>query len=116
MKKLELFVLSIGVINILTGKTQYDWSIYEQPNGFVSLTSQGFLLFGAGPLETGSEYSMKNNDSHRSCGAGKIVDSAPCETEAVLSMLKKNGYDYYPLRPFAKRSSSRKLKTSYSIK
>lgn len=116
MKKLELHVLSIGVINILTGKTQYDWSIYEQPNSKVTLTSGGFLLFNAGGFEPGTEYSMRNNDSHRSCGSGKIVDNAPCEKEAVLSMLKKHGYDYYPLPPFAKRSSSRKLKTSYSVK
>lgn len=114
-----LFVLSIGVVNIPTGKTMYDWSIYDHPEGFtpmISLTSQGSLLYG-GVGKIGEEVEFRGNDSRRLLGKTKIVDECKCTKEELMSMLKKHGYDYYPLRPFAPRpKGNRTLRTSYSVK
>ena len=116
----KLFVLAIGVVNILTGKTMYDWSIYDTPAGHVgsvALTDQRSLLFGGGDLPIGEEYELRGNDSQRLLGKHKVVDTCPAEKEAVLAMLKKHGYDYYPIKAFrARAKGNRKLKTSYSIK
>ena len=122
MKK-TLYVLSIGIINIPTGKTMHDWSIYEWAENFpqypvyVSLTRGGSLLYGASALENGTELELRGNDSQRLLGKDIVVDSSICKKDDVLTMLKRNGYDYYPIRPFAKRpANNNKLKTSYSIK
>lgn len=116
----KLFVLAIGVVNILTGKTMYDWSIYDHPSGHVgtaSLTNQSSLLFGSGGLPIGEEFELRGNDTQRLLGKHKIVDTCPCTKDEVLAMLKKHGYDYYPLKAFrARAKGNRKLKTSYSIK
>jgi hypothetical protein len=115
----KLYVLAIGVVNIPTGKTMYDWSIYDHPAGHtptVSLTNQNSLLYGGGG-EIGEEVELRGNDSQRLLGKHKIVDNCKCTKEELMAMLKKHGYDYYPLRPFAARAkSNRKLKTSYSVK
>jgi hypothetical protein len=114
-----LYVLSIGIINILTGKTMYDWSIYDHVADHVSsvsLTRNGSLLLGGGG-EIGDEIELRGNDSQRLLGRDKIVDNCKCTKDEVLAMLKKNGYDYYPLRAFkARAKDNRKLKTSYSVK
>jgi len=116
----KLFVLSIGVVNILTGKTMYDWSIYDHPSGHigeVALTNQSSLLYGAGGLKVGEEFELRSNDSQRLLGNHRIVDVCPCTKDDLLAMLKKNGYDYYPIKAFrARAKGNRKLKTSYSIK
>lgn len=116
-----LYVIAIGIVNILTGKTMYDWSIYQtvgDHTGTVTLTRSGSLLYGAGPAgEIGEDIELRGNDSQRLLGKDKIVDHSKCTKDEVLVMLKRNGYDYYPLRPFqARAKSNRKLKTSYSIK
>lgn len=113
-------VLSVGVINITNGKTQYDWSIYENKGMHAFLTSGGFLLLGAeGSLKAGDSYDLIGNDSRRSLSkVGTIVDSYSCENkEEFTKWLKGHGFDYTPIRAFRKRAEgNRKLTTSYSLK
>jgi len=118
--KYKLAVLSVGLINMTTGKTMYDWSIYENPEMHAFLTDRGYLLLGReDSLKIGDEVVLIGNDSQKRLGCNtdsKVIGIAACEKGVLLSMLKQNGYDYYPIRPFAKRTMTRKLKTSYSIK
>lgn len=122
MRKIKAFVLAIGVLNILTGKTMYDWSIYDYPEGEVYLMGHSLLYGAPNGLQIGDDLELRGNDTGRLLRANGMVstvvrDVAKCNKEDVLAMLKRNGYDYYPLRAFQPRSkSNRKLMTSYSIK
>ena len=116
---LEAAVLSIGVLNINTGKGQYDWTIYDQPKSCVFLTDHGFLLLAQPTtFEIGDTVRLRGNDSRRLIKDNVgIKDVSVCVKEEVLAMLKKNGYDYYPIMAFkARPKGNRKLGTSYSIK
>lgn len=117
-KNYKAWALSIGVINILTGKTMYDWSIYENGGGFVTLMTGGHLLYDAtNVFKPGDNVVLIGNDSQRKLKEFTVVDSAPVDKESVLAMLKKNGYDYYPIKAFrARAAGNRKLGVSYSIK
>lgn len=114
------YVLSVGVVNMQTGKTQYDWSIYESwgPGMTAYLTDKGSLLFGAGKtFGIGEEVELRGNDSQRRLHSCKVVDESPCTKDELLAMLKKNSYDYYPIKAFRSRAEgNRKLGTSYSVK
>lgn len=114
------YVLSIGVLNIPSGKTHFDWSVYETwDSGMTAyLTRKGSLLFAAGEtFNIGDQVELRGNDTQRLLNTDSIVDKAPCVKEALLVMLKNNSYDYYPLKAFAARAKgNRKLKTSYSVK
>lgn len=117
----ELFVLSIGVVNPNTGKTMYEWGIYDDfwKNGMsASLTTGGHLLFSAGKgFDAGEEFALRSNDSRRFLKLVDVIDSCQVSKESLLDMLKRNGYDYTPLRPFAKRApGNKKLSTSYVLK
>ena len=113
-----LHVLPIGIINITTGKTMYEWSIYDWPECAVYLTSRGSLLYcQPGTFEIGDEIELRGNDSDRFLHKDSIVDFSICKKEEVLVMLKRNDYDYYPIKAFkARASNNRKLRTSYSVK
>lgn len=120
---LKATVISIGVINITTGKTMYDWSIYDHAHSHVFLTNRGFLLYASpDTFKVGDVIKeLRDNDSLRKvimpAGTPTIVDSSPCVKDDVLAMLKRNGYDYYPIRAFrARPKGNRKLSTSYSVK
>ena len=114
------YVLSIGVLNIQSGRTQFDWSIYETwgPSVKAYLTNTGSLLFGAGEtFSIGDEVELRGNDSQRKLHSCKVVDESPCTKDELLVMLKRNRYDYYPIRAFRPRAEgNRKLGTSYSVK
>jgi hypothetical protein len=118
-------VISIGIINMTTGVTGHEWSIYPDPNAeynlphFAYLSNNGFLLIASeGTFKIGDECELKDNDSQRKLKSGvKIVDSSSCDKETLLAMLKKNNYDYYPIKAFRSRAKgNRKLSTSYSVK
>jgi len=117
-----VYVMGIGVININTGRTMYDWSIYDSSlaeNASVYLTDENSLLYcQTGTFEIGDVVDLFGNDSRRSLKRGvTIIDSSVTIKENVLKMLKQHNFDYYPIRPFTKRpSGNRKLKTSYSVK
>lgn len=116
----KLYVLSLGVVNPNSGKTIYDWNIFDEwKSGMTaSLATGGHLIFGAGQgLETGSEYILENDQTRRKIKSVRILDSCQLAKENLLTMLKKNNYDYTPLRPFAKRQpGNKKLSTSYVLK
>ena len=122
MRKIKAAVLAIGVLNILTGKTMYDWSIYDYPEGEVHLMGRSLLYGAPDGLKVGDEVELRGNDTGRLLRANGIysniiTDTAKCNKEDVLAMLKRNGFDYYPLRAFQPRAkSNKKLMTSYSIK
>ena len=117
---MKLYVLSIGVVNMTSGKTMYDWSIYDNGPLFAYLTDKNYILFGAeGSLKIGDRFEVFNDQSRRSLGShqnGEVIDISPCKSEELLAMLKKHGYDYYPIKAFKKRSMTKKLKTSYVLK
>jgi len=46
----------------------------------------------------------------------KIIDSSQASRDSVLNMLKRNGYDYYPLAPYQKKRRDRDISSAYSIK
>ena len=88
-----LYVLSIGIVNILTGKTMYDWSIYDHVGGHVptvSLTRNGSLLYGGGG-EIGADIELRGNDSQRLLGKDQIVDNCPSTKDEVLAMPESAG-------------------------
>lgn len=120
--KTTAYVLSIGVINITTGKTSHEWDIYDARfNAMVYLTDGNFLFYSApGTFTVGDEVQMVGNDSGRLAGnrsGYKIVDYAPCVKEEVLPMLKRNSFDYYPIQAYrARPKGNKKLGTSYSVK
>ena len=115
-------VLSIGVINPNTGKTMYDWGIYDEfwSNNSMSATlvQGGHLIFGAGEgLERGTKLQLVGNDSGRKLKDVTVVDSCLLSKERLLEMLKRNGYDYTPIKAFKKRpAGNRKLGISYVFK
>lgn len=118
-KNLNASVLSIGVINITTGKTKYDWSIYEQPDAVVYLAGNRLLFAAPGTFNIGDKVTMFDNDSGRKVKWGSdmtIKDMSNCIQEDVINMLFKNEYDYRPKRAFVKSKWSRKLETSFSVK
>lgn len=118
----EAFVLSVGVINPNTGTTMYDWGIYDEfwSNGSMSATlvSGGHLIFGAGKgQEPSTGLVLRGNDTGRLLKTVTVVDSCILSKENLLQMLKKNGYDYTPIRAFTKRpAGNRKLGISYVFK
>jgi len=120
-------VLSVGVVNMTTGNTQHDWSIYENKGLHAYLLDAGSrcLLFATpNSFNIGDEVDLVGNDSNRRLGkTGSIKDMAPCNKEELLPMLLKHGYDYSPSRPFQKKKGTicpfrgpAKLTTSFSVK
>lgn len=116
--KLKAWVISVGVVNMTTGKTMYDWSIYENSGLHAFLTSTGSLLFGVKEtFNLNDEVLLIGNDSLRKLNTCTIIDSSSCIKEELLVMLRKHNYDYYPIRAFASRAkNNRKLRISYSVK
>jgi hypothetical protein len=119
-KQLKAYVLPIGVVNIPSGATMYDWSIYDYPSSYVYLSDAmgGHLLYASkDSFEIGDKVRLFGNDNNRDLGkTGTILDMSPCVKEDVISMLLKHDYDYRAARPFQAKSSKRKLSTSYSVK
>lgn len=116
---MEVFVLSIGVININTGKTQYDWSIYDDKPEITNLyhCKEGFLIRGAkGSLEIGDSVIMRNNDTRRKLGCATIDKVLPVTREELIDGLYELGYDYKPKRAFKKSAFKKKLRTSFTLK
>tara|TARA_R110000803_G_scaffold210835_1_gene284211 strand:+ start:69790 stop:70143 length:354 start_codon:yes stop_codon:yes gene_type:complete len=113
-------VIGVGVINIQSGVTKYNWSIYENKGLYGYLTDGGFLLLGAkDSLVNGDTYDLIGNDSRRRLSKfGSVIDSCSCANkDEFIKWLKSHGYDYTKLRPFKKRAKgNRKLITSYSLK
>jgi hypothetical protein len=115
----KIFVISVGVINMTSGNTAHNWSIYENKGMFAYLTNKHFLMLAAeNTFKIGSNCNLCDNDSQRMLQKDvTVVDVAPCTQEQLLAMLKKNGYDYYPIKAFRSRpKGNKKLKTSYSVK
>lgn len=121
MNKYKVPSICIGSINIPTGKTHFDWSIYDTSFGDtaeIALTSNSRLIYGHG-LVVGDTVSLVDNDSNRKisgCTGIKIVAVCKSNKIDVMKMLKENGFDYYPVRPFTKKASNNKLYSSYSMK
>lgn len=111
-------VIGVGVVNMTTGFTQHDWSIYENTGLHAFLTDNSFLMFGTkDTFEKGDNVVLHGNDSGRKLASTTIIDSAPCEKDTLLAMLKSHRYDYSPIKAFRSRAKdNRKLKTSYSVK
>jgi len=113
----EVHVLSIGVINIQTGKTQYDWSVYEQKEARLFLCSGGFFLYGVkDSLNIGDKLILRNNDSNRKIKETTVIAIMPTNKDAIIKELLDYNYDYRQLRAFSKKRFKNKLNTSYSIK
>lgn len=120
----DIFVISLGVINIQSGKTKYDWSIYDDENEgkevktSVYLTNGGSLLYAStGTFKDGDIVNLRYNDSRRLIASNvTIKGSCPCIKDEVVKFLYDNGYDYRVKRAFTKSHFSRKLGTSFSVK
>jgi len=116
-----VMVLSVGTVNILSGKTQYEWGIYDDgwKNNMFAWLASGCLLFSSNEtdFEIGETVTLRNNDSSRKIKECTIKDKSIVNETDLMEMLKSNGYDYTPLRPFKKRpQGNQKLTTSYSVK
>jgi hypothetical protein len=117
MKK--VMVLSIGVVKPTSGVTEHGWSMYDMNVGVGQVTlAGGFLLYhaNADDFVIGEDIELISNDTSRKLKISAIRDQAPATRDAVLEMLLKNGYDYYPARAFKKKRFSSKLTSSYSVK
>ena len=122
---MKAFVIAVGVVNMTTGKTNHkdtrpedEWSIYENQGLFGFLTSGRFLLFGTeSTFNVGDNVDLVSNDGNRKLKSCNIIDKSSCDKDTLLTMLKKNNYDYYPIRAFkARPKNNGKLSTSYSVK
>ena len=125
---LTAHVIGVGVINITTGKTKFDWDIYDVPkegrwagsDSYAHLTDGGFLLLaGKNTFCIGKEeIILRDNDSQRKKTiVSEIIDQCHCNKVELLAMLKRHNYDYTPIRAFRSRGArNRKLQTSYSVK
>lgn len=109
-------VLPIGIVKPESGKTMYDWNMYDS-KAYITL-ARGFLLYhaNANDFTIGESIELRGNDSNRKLKTTTIIDQSPANREAVLEMLLNNEYDYYPTRAFKKKRYPRKLTTSYSVK
>jgi hypothetical protein len=118
MRNLEAAALSIGSINIQTGKGQYDWSIYDMAESTQMYLYNGNRLIYAAKntFEVGDQVLLRGNDSRRKMNEGKITALLPCDREGMIEALLEHGFDYRVLRAFAKKRFKNKLQTSYSIK
>lgn len=118
-KAYKTWVLPIGVPSFSsTGKTKYGWSIYDHPTTNIYLSDRGIILYSS-TLEVNKDdvLNLYDNDSQRYIIGGiHIIDSSPSNKEDVLKMLKRNGYDYYPLAPYQKKRRERDIWQGYSIK
>jgi hypothetical protein len=112
----KVMVIAIGSVKPNTGDTMYDWNMYD--SGATITLASGFLLYHSSPddFKIGEQFELRGNDSGRKLKTATVVDQAPANREAVLEMLLRNEYDYYPARSFKKKRFSRKLTTSYSVK
>lgn len=117
---LTLPVISVGIINIPSGNTMYDWSIYDNIGMCGYLTDLGFLILGAdGSLEIGDDFDLINDQTRRRLSKrGSVVSKCSCDDKnEFIKWLKSNGYDYTSIKAFKARSSqNRKLSTSYVLK
>lgn len=117
---LTLPVISVGVINIPSGNTMYDWSIYDNVGMCGYLTDLGFLILGAaGSLEIGDEFDLINDQTRRRLSkTGKVISTHSCDSKDLfIKWLRDNRYDYTPIKSFKSRAShNRKLSTSYVLK
>jgi len=115
-------VLSIGVVGIENGNTQYDWGIYDDfwlNKMYAWLTTSGFLVFSSNKddFEIGETVVLRNNDSNRKIKTCEIKDVSIVNYDDLLKMLKSHQFDYSPIAPFRSRpKGNRKLTTSYSVK
>lgn len=124
LEGLVAYVLSIGIINIPTGKTQYGWSIYEYPKSrvyFMEGYGGGFLLCASpDTFKDGDVVTLVDNDIHRKVGTFKVADSCECEQHKIIDWLyTKHQMDYKPKRAFQKsafQGRNSKLGTSYYVK
>lgn len=121
-KTLTAHVLSIGVANPWTGSTGYDWNLYDSEwnnKMYAFLTNRRCILFSANKnsFKIGDDVLLRGNDTQRKMFSVKIIDVSKVNKEELNAMLKKHGFDYTPLRPFAKRTNNtQRLQTSYSVK
>lgn len=114
-----VFALTIGVINIQSGKTQYDWSIYDEfhKDSKLFYCSGGFLMLGApGSLEIGDDIVIRNNDTQRKMKDATVKAILSTDKDTLIKELLELEFDYRQMRAFKKKAFSRKLSTSYSIK
>lgn len=119
-----VFALSIGVVNIQSGKTQYDWSIYDGTEKYPAVETKelyhctgSFLLMGAkGSLQEGDSIVIRHNDTHRKLKDAKVTKVLTCDKDTLVNELLELEYDYQVVRAFRKKQFSKKLGTSYSIK
>lgn len=118
MRNLKANVIGIGVVNMTTGNTCYDWSIYENTGFHAFLATTGTILFGSKTtFQIGDSVKLLSNEGRSLARTVEIVDVAPCEKDSLLKMLKGHNYDYYPIRAFkARAKGNKKLGTSYSVK
>lgn len=114
MKKVS--VLTIGVVKPDSGITEHGWSMYES-GAYVTLAGS-FLLYhaNANDFVDGEDVELISNDTARKLKTAVIRDQSAATRDAVLQMLLKNGYDYYPAKAFKKKRFSSKLTSSYSVK
>jgi|GEM_PF-6390703 len=108
------FVLSIGVINPNTGKTQFDWGIYDTfwNNNMHAFLAGYCLIFSSSEsnFEIGEKVTLRNNDSQRKIKDVSIIDKCICSREALLNMLLKNGYDYFSKTTISKKQILKKIR------
>ena len=121
-KGLIVYVLSIGMVNIQSGKTKYNWSIYDDKNVSIYICGDGtrasFLLYGAkGSLDIGDNITLIGNDTQRKVDKTTIIDICDNDKDTLITLLyDKYKMDYKLKRAFQKATYPWKLRTSFSIK
>jgi hypothetical protein len=122
-RKFTAYALGIGKVNLNTGVTGHGWNIYD--NGWgkgmeVYYTGSHLIFSTEGSFKKGDDVTLRHNDTSRKLKEVFIVDVCKCEKDEILKMLKKDDWDFYPKRPFAKKSpgarDNSRFGISYSIK
>ena len=81
--------ISCGSFNLTSGKTKFDWSIYDQKNGYIFFTDRHFILYGVkDTLKEGDTVWVVDNDTQRAIsraytGKATITACVPANKEDI---------------------------------
>ena len=91
-----IYGIGCGQFNLSSGKTKFDWSIYNNGDGYVFFTTTHIMLYGAkDSLKTGDKFWVVDNDTHRAIsrtwgGPALITGSVPATKEDILKWAIEN--------------------------
>ena len=87
-----VYGISCGSFNLTSGKTKFDWSIYDNGDGYVFFTDKNIILYGTkDTFKTGDTIWAVDNDTQRAIsrafeGKATIIGSVPATKEDITKL------------------------------